>query len=382
MKHRLLSIASLAILLFMVLGNCIGCGTTPPPTTQYTLTMASTAGGSVTPAVGTYTYNASQVVNLTATPNSGYSFVDWTGNVGTIANVNAASTNITMSGNYTITANFALGTLIAGVPDTNQPPTQLLGTTVNITNYCAPIAMVNVLGYWDYVKGLADAKNVTAFNGTPPNLNYVAEYLGWFMATNGPPGDPRRLNGTTWPPAPGTYDADIGPGTVSFVRWDLAHNPPEAPPPALPLPVGGLPAGKLGYTWTVTNDYDLSPGAFTTYKAEIDAGRPLVVCFLYWNPVSAGVNATDPKTGETVSVFTWGSFTSNSTNPAEQWNNVYGNESLGHAVTGVGYVLNWTVGGQPAQDYVIVHDTWSTTPMDIAIPWAHWNSLHAVLPGP
>ena len=33
-------------------------------------------------------------------------FVEWTGNVGTIADVYTASTNITMSGDYSITANF------------------------------------------------------------------------------------------------------------------------------------------------------------------------------------------------------------------------------------------------------------------------------------
>ena len=41
-----------------------------------------------------------------ASSASGYRFVKWTGNVGTIANVNVANTTITMSGNYSITANF------------------------------------------------------------------------------------------------------------------------------------------------------------------------------------------------------------------------------------------------------------------------------------
>ena len=38
--------------------------------------------------------------------DEGYRFVNWTGDVGTIANVNAASTTITMNGDYSITANF------------------------------------------------------------------------------------------------------------------------------------------------------------------------------------------------------------------------------------------------------------------------------------
>jgi hypothetical protein len=74
---------------------------------QYTLTNTSTAGGSITaPGEGIFTYDAGTVVNLVATPASGYRFVNWTGNVGAIKNTNAASTTIAMTGNYSITANF------------------------------------------------------------------------------------------------------------------------------------------------------------------------------------------------------------------------------------------------------------------------------------
>jgi hypothetical protein len=77
------------------------------PAGQVTLTISRTSGGSVsTPGLGTFPYDAGTVVNLVATPASGYRFVKWTGDVGTIANVNAASTTITMNGDYSITANF------------------------------------------------------------------------------------------------------------------------------------------------------------------------------------------------------------------------------------------------------------------------------------
>ena len=72
---------------------------------QYTLTISSTAGGSVTvPGEGTFTYNESTEVNLKAVADSGYEFDKWTGDVGTI--VNAKETTITMNADYTITANF------------------------------------------------------------------------------------------------------------------------------------------------------------------------------------------------------------------------------------------------------------------------------------
>jgi hypothetical protein len=78
------------------------------PPVQYDLTISSTSGGLVTtPGEGTFTYEKGTVVNLVASPESGYRLVKWTGNVGTVANVNAVNTTITMNGNYSITANFA-----------------------------------------------------------------------------------------------------------------------------------------------------------------------------------------------------------------------------------------------------------------------------------
>jgi hypothetical protein len=79
----------------------------PTPTVKYSLTVSSTEGGSVTsPGEGTFTYNAGKVVSLVAKADKGYRFVNWTGDVSTVANVNSASTTITMNGNYSITANF------------------------------------------------------------------------------------------------------------------------------------------------------------------------------------------------------------------------------------------------------------------------------------
>jgi hypothetical protein len=74
---------------------------------QYDLTTSSTAGGSVTtPGEGVFTYDEGTVVDLIAEAEEGYRFVEWTGDIGTIADVYAATTTITMNGDYSITANF------------------------------------------------------------------------------------------------------------------------------------------------------------------------------------------------------------------------------------------------------------------------------------
>jgi hypothetical protein len=76
-------------------------------TPQFDLTISSTAGGTVTtPGEGTFTYDQGTGVNLVAQAEEGYRFLNWTGDVDAMALVDAASTNITMNDDYSITANF------------------------------------------------------------------------------------------------------------------------------------------------------------------------------------------------------------------------------------------------------------------------------------
>jgi uncharacterized repeat protein (TIGR02543 family) len=86
----------------------------------YNLTISSTAGGNVTtPEEGTFTYEAGAVVSLVATPDAGYRFVNWTGDVSTIANANITTTTIIMNNHYSITANFTQyipNIPVAGIP--------------------------------------------------------------------------------------------------------------------------------------------------------------------------------------------------------------------------------------------------------------------------
>jgi len=76
---------------------------------QKTLTVSATAGGSVTqPGEGIFQYDYGTVVNLNAMANTGYHFVNWTGDIYTIGDVNSAATTVTMYANYTVQANFAV----------------------------------------------------------------------------------------------------------------------------------------------------------------------------------------------------------------------------------------------------------------------------------
>jgi spore coat protein CotH len=78
-----------------------------PRTVLRALTVSSTDGGSVTnPGEGAFPYDQGEIVNLNASPDFSYRFVNWTGDTGTIGNTTSANTTITMNENYDIQANF------------------------------------------------------------------------------------------------------------------------------------------------------------------------------------------------------------------------------------------------------------------------------------
>lgn len=104
--HRAAAAGILLILTALVIGvaACDGGGGD-----TYQLAISSASGGSVTtPGQGTFPYPAGTVVQLVATPSDGYQFLSWTGDVEHVGNPNAASTAITMNGNYAIVANFEI----------------------------------------------------------------------------------------------------------------------------------------------------------------------------------------------------------------------------------------------------------------------------------
>ena len=75
--------------------------------TRYDLIISSTVGGDVTdPGEGVFGYDEGMVVNLVATSGAGYHFVNWTGDVDDVANVNDGTTTITINQECSVTANF------------------------------------------------------------------------------------------------------------------------------------------------------------------------------------------------------------------------------------------------------------------------------------
>ena len=100
-RHHYLARLSIFLITVALIAGMVGC------TSQYSIRISSTPGGTVTtPGEGLFRYNKGTVVNLVAKPDAGYRFVSWYGNVDTIANVGAATTDITINNHYSIIARF------------------------------------------------------------------------------------------------------------------------------------------------------------------------------------------------------------------------------------------------------------------------------------
>jgi uncharacterized repeat protein (TIGR01451 family) len=105
--------------------------------TNYTVTVNSVGGGSVVKQPDQPTYHYSDVITLTATPNAGWTFSDWSGDLIGIAN----PVTITIAGNRFITATFTqidytltVNTLGSGnVTKNPNQPTYHYGDVITLT---------------------------------------------------------------------------------------------------------------------------------------------------------------------------------------------------------------------------------------------------------
>jgi prophage antirepressor-like protein len=150
---------------------------TSAPKNNLTTAVNPSNGGTVSPAPGTHPYDEGEVVSISAVPNTGYHFVNWTGDVSTVANVNAASTTITMDDDYSITANFAIDThtltVAAGTGGTItappiSPSTHNYGEVVTIT-------ALPTTGY-HFVNWTGDVSTVANVNAASTNITMHGDY--------------------------------------------------------------------------------------------------------------------------------------------------------------------------------------------------------------
>ncbi len=263
--------------------------------------------------------------------------------------------------------------IIENVPDGQQPPMNSYG--YGDTNFCAPISAANVTEYWDVVMGEPNADQVDADLFV---VETVADFIGFFMNTNGM-GSINRDFGLGM----GTPISNIEDGILDWVVWDgLDGTQYGFDDPWFDL------AGKVDYTsWDVeTLDFTESSDtdAWDDYMDEIDAGRPTVLSFAYWNP-----KFIDEDTDHDVKFYSWGDqiysseeseFAPEFNEPEYWYTDSSPKYSTGHSVTGVGYVEEYDAGDGYTRDWAIVHDNWDTTGENVAIPWEMWTATTTIEP--
>ena len=105
-RRRYLAIVGISLIVTALISGMVGCRSAP---TKYLLMIIPTEDGEVSePGEGNFFYDEGTVVNLVAEADEGCYFVNWGGNVTTVADVEASTTTIIMNDTYVIYAIFGL----------------------------------------------------------------------------------------------------------------------------------------------------------------------------------------------------------------------------------------------------------------------------------
>ncbi len=262
------------------------------------------------------------------------------------------------------TAALAVTWVPGAVPDWNQPyayvpPGGDPNPGVNTDPYdcwCSPTAAANLFGWWEdnpgvtglNLTGLTDRQ---AFPLSPAYANNaVAPFwqqglwhdgtveIGWHMDTNqwaSNPGPGGWANKGT-----GTQFGAIGLGAVAYAgaAWNDATTGLAKVSHPFSTRLYGWGAGVTAAT------------VWADYIADIDGSIPLLVTFDCWVMV-----ATEQDIGDNVYKYD------------------FSGSGMAHTVTGVGYI-DPTPGVMDGGELFVVHDNWSTTKTNVAVPlWTFWT---------
>ena len=198
------------------------------PPTQYTLTVTLTGSGSVSKNPNKATYNDGEQVTLMATPNSGYSFSGWSGDI----NGNTNPYALTMNGNKNITTNF-----------TQNPPTRYT-LTVNVTGLGSVSKNPNKSTYNDgeqvtltaisnsgysfssWSGDLSGTANPTSITMNSPK-NVIANFTSVpeiVSTPNTPSGPTSGTTGTSYTYSTGGSTSNLGHTVQYFFDWGDGTN--------------------------------------------------------------------------------------------------------------------------------------------------------------
>ncbi len=233
------------------------------PTYVLTTAVSPTGGGTISPSAGNHTYFQGDIVGVTASANSGYTFANWSGSC-----TGTAPCQVTMNADKTVTANFTMS---------NAAPVAVADTFSTNKNVVLNVTAPGVLG------------NDTDANLDPLTAIKVSDPANGTLALN--------ANGSfTYTPTTGftgddsftykAHDASLDSNTVTVTIHVNTVNPP------------GLPSSFYGEIHILTNP----PSAGELVEAYVP-GVTLPVAstaILNTNPLTYSIDVPGDVTGTPV----------------------------------------------------------------------------------
>ena len=174
---------------------------------QYTLTIVADTGGTTIPAPGTYSHDSGAQENITAMPDNGYRFSEWTGDVPS-GHENDNPITITMDSDKSVTANFVRQytlTIAAGSGGTTNP---VPGTYSHDSGAQVSIQAIHESGY-QFSSWSGDASGMT--NPVTITMDSDKSITAHFSAIPNGDGDEDGAGGGTCFIATATYGSPSHP---------------------------------------------------------------------------------------------------------------------------------------------------------------------------
>jgi hypothetical protein len=302
-------------------------------------------------------------------------------------------------------------------PPAGPGPDPAPGVVDPFNAWCGPTSASNLLGHWDDVYGVHVGDgipfampccplpwpgprdwhdmNLGSLRPPPGPVPTPDSDVGWFMDTNNS-GSTLRANGAHV----GTFTKDLHVGLAELLS-DLAVTRPAIGSWSTGTQGAGIALGTNPSGGAAMPHPDAA-SAFAEIKAEVAAGRTVIVTWTHWNITSTGMLLSPVPSpdeaqfgGEYYTISTGSPGTADPWGNDEAWPESVSDPllNLGHIVTAVGYIL----AGDPDDinaatnptNWVIVHDNIGATARNVIVPLtnaeygAHWiaNTNAVQLPG-
>ena len=246
---------------------------------QLTTSVSPAGSGTVSPATGAY-YAQGSAVPLVATPNTGYSFTGWAGNV---ASPSSSSTTITMNAPQSVTAKFALPTQAPAITSANAT-TFTIGAAGSFTVIATGTPTPKISESGALPTGVSFNTVTNVLSGTPA-AGSAPTYNITFTASNG-----------------------VGTNAVQAFTLTVAANP-ATPTLASIAPNSGLRGASVPVTLTGTN-FTATGTTVTVSGTGVTVGAITVVNSMSIT-TTLTISATATISARNVSVATTSGGTSN-----------------------------------------------------------------------